>query len=359
MVRWTILGVALALAGCSSDEGGGGSGGSTASGGAASGGGGSASGGAAGSGGSSTGGASGSGGSSTGGASGSGGSSTGGAGGSGGASAWVDPLAGMGLVEKVAGGFSFTEGPVWFAKTGKLFFSDIPNSRIHELAPPGSVSVFREPSGQSNGLGIDQNGLLVACEHQGRRVSRTQAGGTVVAVASSYQGKKLNSPNDVIVKKDGNLYFTDPPYGGNPNELGFQGVFRVDPSGALSLVSSDMFRPNGIALSPDEKTLYVTDSEQNFLRTYVVGSDGAVSGAKKFLDTSPAPDGMAVNLQGDLFISTQAGVEVYKADGTPLGTIKVAEQPANCTFGGADGKTLYITARKALYRVSLAVAGLP
>ncbi len=265
----------------------------------------------------------------------------------------------MGSVEKVAGGFTFTEGPVWFAKTGKLYFSDIPNTRIHELSPPSSVSVYREPSGQANGLGIDQNGLLVACEHQGRRVSRTQSGGTVVSVASTYQGKKLNSPNDVIVKKDGNLYFTDPPYGGNPNELGFQGVFRVDPSGALSLVASDMFRPNGIALATDEKTLYVTDSEQNFIRTYVVASDGATSSPKKFLDTAATPDGMAVNLQGDLFISTQAGVEAYKADGTKLGTIPVPEQPSNCTFGGTDGKTLYITARKALYRVALGVAGLP
>lgn len=359
MVRAVVVVVALGLAGCSGDDDAGGGSGGTSSGGATSGGGGTASGGTAGSGGTASGGAAGNGGTPTGGAAGAGGAPTGGAGGSGGSSAWVDPLAGIGAVEKVAGGFTFTEGPVWFAKPGKLYFSDIPTSRIHELTPPAAVSVFREPSGQSNGLGIDQNGLLVACEHQGRRVSRTQAGGAVVAVASSYQGKKLNSPNDVIVKKDGNLYFTDPPYGGNPNELGYQGVFRVDPGGTLSLVSSDMFRPNGIALSPDEKTLYVTDSEQNFIRTYVVAGDGTPSGPKKFLDTSPAPDGMAVNLQGDLFISTQAGVEVFKADGSKLGTIKVAEQPANCTFGGSDAKTLYITARKSLYRVSLAVAGLP
>ncbi len=340
-----MLVLGLALSACSGDDSGGGSGGSSTGGSSA---GGSSSGGSAGLGGASGGSA---------GAAGSGGSSA--SGGSGGTPAWVDPLAGMGAVEKVAGGFSFTEGPVWFAATGKLYFTDIPASRIHELTPPSSVSVFREPSGQANGLGVDASGLLVACEHQGRRVSRTESGGSVTSVAATYQGKALNSPNDVIVKKDGTLYFTDPPYGGNPNELGFQGVFRVDPSGGLHLVSDDMFRPNGIALSPSEQVLYVTDSEQDFLRRYDVGSDGVPSGAKKFVDTSPSPDGLAVNQQGDLFVSTQAGVEVYKADGTKLGTIPVAEQPSNCTFGGADGKTLYVTARKSLYRVALNVPGLP
>ncbi|MCL4749325.1 MAG: SMP-30/gluconolactonase/LRE family protein [Myxococcales bacterium] len=346
MKRVATIVLGLGLASCSGDDSGGGSGGA-------------ASGGSAGSGGSASGGGAGNGGANGGSAGAAGSSGASGAAGSGGSEPWVDPLAGIGAVEKVAGGFSFTEGPVWFAATGKLYFTDIPASRIHELTPPSSVSIFREPSGQANGLGVDAAGLLVTCEHQGRRVSRTESGGSVTAVAATYQGKALNSPNDVIAKKDGTLYFTDPPYGGNPNELGFQGVFRVDPSGTLHLVSDDMFRPNGIALSPDEKILYVTDSEQSFLRRYDVGSDGVPSGAKKFVDTSPTPDGMAVNQQGDLFVSTQAGVEVYKADGTKLGVIPVAEQPSNCTFGGADGKTLYVTARKSLYRVALGVPGLP
>ncbi len=354
-VRRFTLGLALILIGCSGEDGGGASSGGASSGGSASGGspsGGTSSGGSP-SGGSSSGG--------SGGAAGSGG--VGASGGSGG-TAWIDPLAAMGAVEKVAGGVEFTEGPAWFATTGKLYFTDIPNSRIHELTPPSSVSVFREPSGQANGLGIDQNGLLIACEHQGRRVSRTESGGSVVSVAATYQGKKLNSPNDLIVKKDGTLYFTDPPYGGNPSELGFQGVFRVDPGGVLHLVSDDMSRPNGIALSPDEKVLYVTESEKNYLRSYAVGADGIPSAPKKLVDTSATPDGMAVNVQGDLFVATQAGVEVFRPDGTKHGTIPVEvggvkEQPSNCTFGGSDGRTLYVTARKSLYRVTLGVAGLP
>ena len=259
----------------------------------------------------------------------------------------------------MAGSFTFTEGPVWFAASGKLYFTDIPESRIHELSPPDSVTVFREPSGEANGLGIDQNGLLVACEHAGRRVSRTLASGTVEVVADDYQGKQLNSPNDVIVKKDGNLYFTDPPYGGNPNVLGFQGVFRVDPGGTISLVSDDMTAPNGIALSPDETVLYVTDSQDDFVRRYDVASNGAASNPTKLMDTSNSPDGMAIDVAGHLYVTTQAGVEVYLPDGTLHGTIPVPEQPANCTFGGAEKKTLYITARTSLYRVDLNLPGLP
>lgn len=293
----------------------------------------------------------------TGGAAGSGASA--GSGGSSGAP-FVDPTQGVSAVQKVAGGFNFTEGPVWMAATGKLLFTDIPNSRIHELTPPSTtVTVFREPSGQANGLGVDTQGLLIACEHAGRRVSRTAAGGQVSPLATTYTGKQLNSPNDVIVRSDGTIYFTDPPYGGNPNVLGFQGVFRIDPSQTLHLVSSDMFRPNGIALSPDEKTLYVTDSEQHYVRSHPVKNDGSTDPPKKLMDTSNGPDGMAVDDQGYLYITTSAGVEVYTPSGTLHDTLKVPEQPANCTFGGSDRKTLYITARKSLYSVVLNVPGKP
>lgn len=344
---WGVLLLALAGLGAGAcgddDDGGGASGG--AAGGAGAGGGGSAAGGGAGAGGSS----------SAGGGAGASGSS--GAAGAGGAS--VDPIAGIGPVEKVAGGLGFTEGPVWFAATGTLYFSDIPQNRIHQLTPPSSVGVFREPSGNANGLGIDQDGLLVACEHSGRRVSRTLAGGSVQTIADTFQGAKLNSPNDVIVKQDGNVYFTDPPYGGNPNELGFQGVFRVSASGTLSLVADDMNRPNGIALSPDETVLYVTDSEDDYLRRWDVAADGTPQNPQKLVDTANSPDGMAVDVAGNLYVATEAGIEVYLPDGTLHGTIPVDEQPANCTFGGADAKTLYITARTSLYRVELNLPGLP
>lgn len=354
-----LLGLGLGLVSCGGGDGAGDSNatGGTASGGAPAGGtggtGSSPSGGAGGSGGTATGGA---GGAATGGVAGSAGGASGGNAGTG---AWVDPIAGVGQVAKVAGGFSFTEGPAWFSAHGKLLFSDIPANRIYALTPPSNVTVHREPSGNSNGLAVDPAGLLVAAEHSGRRISRTAANGGVTTVADAWQGKKLNSPNDVIARSDGTLYFTDPPYGGNPNELGFQGVFRVSPAGALSLVTQDMFRPNGIALSPDEKTLYVCDSEQNFVRKYDLAADGTASNPQKFADTAPTPDGMAVDLQGDLFVTTQAGVVVYRSDATLVGTIAVPEQPANATFGGSDGKSLYITARTSLYRVDVAVAGLP
>lgn len=334
--------VACSLAACSDDGDAGGAAGSGGSAGSAAG-----AGGSAGSGGS------------AGGTGGSAGSSAGAGGSAGSAGAPVDPIAGIGPVEEVGGGFTFTEGPVWFASSGKLLFTDIPQNRIHELTPPSAITIFREPSGNANGLGIDPDGLLVACEHSGRRVSRTLAGGTVQTIADAYQGDSLNSPNDVIVKSDGNLYFTDPTYGGNPNEIGFQGVFRVNPSGAISLVADDMTAPNGIALSPDESALYVTDSEDDFLRRYDVASDGSVSGGEKIADTANAPDGMAVDDAGYLYLATAAGIEVYESDGTLHGTIDVPQQPSNCTFGGADRKTLYITARTALYRVELNLPGKP
>lgn len=340
----SCLALCFALVACGDDDDGGGGGAGT-----------SGSGGSAGAG---TGGGAATGGGGGGGAGGGAGSgAAAGAGGS--AGAYVDPTAGIGPVEKVAGGFSFTEGPVWFAQSGKLYFSDIPESRIHELTPPSTIDVFREPSGQSNGLAIDQNGLLIACEHAGRRVSRTEPGGGVVTVADSYQGKALNSPNDAIVKQDGNLYFTDPAYGGNPNVLGFQGVFRVAPGGGLSLVVDDMTAPNGIALSPDETVLYVTDSEDDYVRRWDVAPDGTPSNPQKLMDTANGPDGMAVDVAGHLYVTTQKGVEVYLPDGSLHDTISVPEQPANCTFGGADKRTLYITARTSLYRVELNLPGLP
>ncbi len=161
------------------------------------------------------------------------------------------------------------------------------------------------------------------------------------------------------MKQDGNLYFTDPAYGGNPNVLGFQGVFRVAPGGGLSLVVDDMTAPNGIALSPDETVLYVTDSEDDYVRRWDVAPDGTPSNPQKLMDTANGPDGMAVDVAGHLYVTTQKGVEVYLPDGSLHDTISVPEQPANCTFGGADKRTLYITARTSLYRVELNLPGLP
>ncbi|MBA2473364.1 MAG: gluconolactonase [Pseudonocardiales bacterium] len=270
---------------------------------------------------------------------------------------------GRGDVERVRGGFTFTEGPVWIASKGLLLFSDIPADTINQLQPPATVTVFRMPTGKSNGLGLDPQGRLIASEGDNRRVSRTLADGTVVTVADRWQGKRLNSPNDNITRSDGTIYFTDPPYGvpsGQARELDFQGVFRVDPAGTLHLESSDMNRPNGVALSPDEKTLYVDDTAAGLVRQFPVRPDGSLGSPTMFVpSTGGGGDGMAVDDAGNVYVATDAGVKVYKPNGMTWGTIAVPEVPSNCTFGGPDRKTLYITAKTSLYRVTLNVPGRP
>jgi len=289
------------------------------------------------------------------------GGSGGGMGGSGGGMMASNPLDGMGPVEIAEGGFQFTEGPQWNPARNTLLFTDIPPDRIYEFTPGVGVNLFRDMSGNSNGLEYDTDGFLLACEHSGRRVSRTLADGTIVSVVEAYMGKKFNSPNDLVARKDGNIYFTDPPYGlADPglSELGFFGVFRATPAGTAELIADDMSRPNGIALSPDQNTLYVVDTMTGELRTYPVGVDGTVGAKSTLATTSPGPDGMAVDDMGHLYIATSVGVEVYRPDGSVVGTIPVPEQPSNCAFGGEDRKTLYITARTTVYRVALQVTGI-
>ncbi len=266
-------------------------------------------------------------------------------------------------VEKVAGDFKFVEGPLW-NRAGYLLFSDIPANIIYKWTPGadgGKKEVFREPSGNSNGLTYDRQGRLIACEHSNRRVSRTEAGGAVVAIADSYQGRRLNSPNDVVVGRDGTIYFTDPPYGvpkDQKREIDTQNVYRLSPDGKLSVISDDFDRPNGIALSPDEKTLYVNDTVRKHVRAFALGKGG--SGKKggaviaELKSEKPGgPDGMKVDVKGNLYVTGAGGIWVFDKKGRHLGTIPVPEMPANCAFGDADYKTLYITARTSLYRVRL------
>jgi len=268
-------------------------------------------------------------------------------------------------VTQLATGYKFTEGPVWRAD-GTLLFSDIPANRIYT----GTGEVFREPSGNSNGLTLDREGRLIAAEHSNRRVSRTEEDGAITVLADNFEGKKFNSPNDVIVRSDGMIFFTDPPYGlegGMQNsELGFVGLYALDPeTKKVTLLSKDFKKPNGLCLSPDEKTLYVADTEGDHVPSDVTGDimafarneEGTYGGGTLFCQL-PYPDGIKSDVQGNIWATCTDGVNVYSPDGTLLETVLVPEGPANCTFGGPDGKTLYITARTSVYTAKTNVEGI-
>jgi len=264
--------------------------------------------------------------------------------------------------EQIATGFQFTEGPVWHPD-GYLLFSDIPANVIAKWKPDSKVETFREPSGNSNGLTYDRQGRLIACEHGNRRVSRTEPDGTVVTLADRYQGKRLNSPNDVVVKSDGSIYFTDPPYGVQPDqrELDFQGVYRLASDGTLTLLVDDFDRPNGLAFSPDETILYIDDTTRRHVRAFDVQPDGTLKNGRIFAelksDKTGGPDGMKVDVNGNVYVTGPGGTWGFDATGKHLGTIVTPENPANCAFGGKDNKTLYITARTSVYCVKLNVPG--
>jgi gluconolactonase len=260
--------------------------------------------------------------------------------------------------ELVADGRGFTEGPVW--REGELLFSDIPTSRTYAWRD-GDLRVFREPSRQANGLTVDLDGRLLACEHEGRRVSREGAGGAFEDVATHYDGKRLNSPNDIVVRSDGRIFFTDPPYGlpdESHRELSFNGVFTVSPSGELALLADDFERPNGLAFSPDERTFYVADTARHHVRAFDVTADGTITGGRVFAETRDQgrPDGMKVDREGRLYVCATY-VQVFDAGGRMLGAIECPQMPANCAWGD-DGSTLYITARTAVYRTRLRTVGL-
>jgi gluconolactonase len=278
----------------------------------------------------------------------------------------VDPLEGMGEVELVADAaegraFQFLEGPVWWEGPGVLIFSDIPASTLYQLTPPDAVAVFRAPSGEANGNAVHPSGDLLSCEHAGRRVARTPEGGTPSTFADAFMGDRFSSPNDLTARSDGTVYFTDPPYGlSGPREIPFNGLFRIDPDGRVSaewMGDADATRPNGVALSPDERVLYLADTAGGDVRAFDVAADGTLSGERAFVDDTPNADGMAVDVAGNLYVTTRNGVQVYDPAGNAWGTIGVPQIPANCGFGDDDRRTLYITARTGLYRVRLAVAG--
>jgi gluconolactonase len=267
----------------------------------------------------------------------------------------------VGPVEKVTGGFQFTEGPMWHPD-GYLVFSDIPADTIYRLKD-GEKEVYRRPSGNSNGLAFDEEGRLLACEHGTRTVSRTLEDDTVIALASEYGGKRLNSPNDLVVRSDGSIYFTDPPYGVDEEdrELDFQGVYRISPVGEPQLLLKDFERPNGLAFSPDQRVLYIADTAKHHVRAFDVQLDGSLTNDRTFVQFEEPdqlrPDGMKVDVEGNLYVAGFEGVEVFAPDGEHRGTIVLPERPANLAFGDADGRTLYVTARTSVYKVRVAHPG--
>ncbi len=264
-------------------------------------------------------------------------------------------------VVQLADGFKFTEGPVWH-KDGYVLFSDIPSHHIVKWdVESETTSIWRENSGNSNGLTFDLQGRLIACEHGNRRVSRTEKDGTITVIADQYKGKRLNSPNDCVVRSDGMIFFTDPPYGVRPGEkeLTFHGVYCVTPGEEPVLLTKDFDRPNGIAFSPDENIIYIADSSnRNHIRKFRVDKDGSLKDGEVFVEIG-TPDGIKVDSKGNLYATSRIGVAVFNPSGQQIAVIKVSEQPANCAFGGKDNKTLYITARTGFYKVGLNIAGLP
>jgi gluconolactonase len=262
--------------------------------------------------------------------------------------------------QKVRGDFQFLEGPVWVPGRKELIFSDIPASRIYRYTPAtNSFTVFREPSGQANGNALDPQGRLVTCEHENRRTSRTEPDGTVLPLATHYEGKRLNSPNDIVCKSDGGVYFSDPPYGvkAELRELDFQGVFRVSPDGkTLTLLVRDFIKPNGLAFSPDEKLLYIADTELGHIRAFDVQADGTLAKGRVFCQVE-RPDGFRVDIEGNLYISAMKSVEIFDRTGKKSGEITLPQRPANVAFGDADRKTLYICARTGFYKARVAIPG--
>ncbi len=268
--------------------------------------------------------------------------------------------------ELVVKGLKFTEGPAW-SPQGFLLFSDIPASRIYKWQEGKEPAVFRDPSNNSNGLAFDRQGRLLACEHGARRVTRTEADGKLTVLAEKFEGKRLNSPNDLTLHSDGSVYFTDPPYGvkAEDRELDFAGVYRIAPDGKLMLVVNDLRRPNGLALSPDEKRLYVDDSEAKTIHVYEMTALGCVASGRLLINLAEhgtrVCDGLKADIEGNLYVTGTDAVYVVSPEGKLLAKIGCPGQCTNCCFGEADRKTLFVTCRAkeggGVYRVRVPIAG--
>jgi gluconolactonase len=277
-------------------------------------------------------------------------------------------------MDKLTGECLWAEGPVYFPATDLLIWSDIPNNRMLRWAPGMGVGVYRAPSNYSNGNTRDREGRLVSCEHGERRVTRTEHDGSITVIASHFEGKRLNSPNDVIVDSEGAIWFTDPDYGiisdyegyRSDSEIGRCNVYCVSPGDPqVRLVSDDFVKPNGLAFSPDESKLYIADSAASHddnaprhIRVFDVASNGALRNGRVFVEMqSGVPDGMRVDEHGNVWTSAEDGVHCYAPDGALLGKILIPEVVANLTFGGPRRNRLFITATSSVYALHVGVRG--
>ena len=274
-------------------------------------------------------------------------------------------------LEQLGTGFEFTEGPVWHPYQKHLTFSDMPGDTMRRWTAAGGITVFRKPSHMANGNTYDRNGRLLTCEHATSRVVRTEADGSITVIATTYDAKTLNSPNDIVVKRDGTIYFTDPTYGRMPyyglpreQEHDFQGVYKVAPDGSgLTLLVDDFAQPNGLCFSRDERRLFVNDTDRGHIRAFDVGGDGRLSGGSVFAavvgDGPGAPDGMKIDSAGNLYCCGPGGLHVFSPDAISLGVIKTPEVVANFTWGDDDMRSLFLTATSSLYRTRSRTPGIP
>lgn len=281
-----------------------------------------------------------------------------------------DDVVGNAAMERLATGYGFTEGPVWHPYEKWLVFSDIPQSRIYRRDASGRIELFREPSQMANGNTLDRQGRLVTCEHATSRVTRAEPNGATKVLATHYRDRQLNSPNDIVVATGGSIYFTDPSYGRaefygvpRPQELTFQGVYRIDGDGAqVTLLADDFVQPNGLCFSLDESRLFVNDTERGHIRVFGVEANGDLNGGAVWASTEGdepgSPDGMKIDSRGNLYCTGPGGIHVFDASGDILGIIATPEYCANFTFGDEDLRSLYICASTSLYRLRVRVPGL-
>lgn len=272
----------------------------------------------------------------------------------------------VGEVELVRNGFGFTEGPAWEPQSKTLFFSDIPNAAIHRLRTDGTITTFIDQSKHTNGILVTSDGRMLGCQMDGQVVQYDLETAKATVLASKFNGKRFNAPNDLVVDSGRGIYFTDPLFRApTPLPQKVQAVYYISPSGKVSRVSGDLAAPNGIGMSPDRKRLYVCPSQQAEMLVYDILGPGKLSPPKTFCtvqqpegNDNTGADGIALDVKGNVYITTHIGVQIFSPEGEQIGVVEFPQQPANVCFGGEDWKTMYVTARTGLYRVQMPIPGL-